>query len=109
MTIKFRYKKPDADVSQLIEHTVMNSDTDVRNTSDNFRFAAAVAQFGMLLRNSSFKQQSTYNSVLALAGSATTDDAGGYRKEFITLVQKAGNIAKVSSREETNDVSAISR
>lgn len=108
MTIKFRYKKPDADVSQLIEHTVMNNNTEVQNTSDNFRFAAAVAQFGMILRNSSFKQQSTYNSVLALAGSATENDAEGYRKEFITLVQKAGSLAKADGKNN-NDVSAISR
>ncbi|MBX2924608.1 MAG: von Willebrand factor type A domain-containing protein [Chitinophagaceae bacterium] len=107
MTIKFRYKKPDADISELIEYTVKDSNTAVRNTSDNFRFAAAVAQFGMLLRNSGFRQNSSFNSVLALAGSATAGDTEGYRKEFISLVQKAGSLVKV--KIEDTDISMSSR
>ncbi|MBX3255463.1 MAG: von Willebrand factor type A domain-containing protein [Chitinophagaceae bacterium] len=95
MTIKFRYKKPDADVSRLIEHTVKDNNTDVQNTSDNFRFAAAVAQFGMLLRESGFRQKSSFNNVMALAGSAVDNDAEGCREEFISLVQKAGSLAKI--------------
>ncbi|MGN6439560.1 MAG: YfbK domain-containing protein [Agriterribacter sp.] len=89
MTIKFRYKEPDAKKSRLMEHVVMDSRGKWQNTSDNFRFAAAVAQFGMLLLNSEFKQQSSYDNVLLLANAATGDDTEGYRNEFIQLVQKA--------------------
>lgn len=94
MTIKFRYKKPDGDVSKLIVHPVTDNNVSLVNTSDNFRFAAAVAQFGMLLRHSAFAQQSSYNNVLSLANSAKGDDVEGYRKEFVELVQKAGSIVK---------------
>ena len=94
MTIKFRYKNPDADISKLIEQAVIDNHIALNNTSDNFRFAAAVAQFGLLLRNSEFKQNASFNNTLSLAGSALGNDEEGYRKEFIQLVQKAGGLAK---------------
>lgn len=99
--VKFRYKKPDGYKSILIDHPVANHIANIQSTSDNFRFAAAVAQFGMLLRNSPYKQGANYNSVLALAGAATGADEEGYRKEFIELVNKAGAmVKKEGSREE---------
>lgn len=91
MTIKFRYKKPDEQVSKLMEHVVTDSNNTWGNTSDNFRFTAAVAQFGMLLLNSEFKQQSSYDNVLSLASEAKGDDKEGYRSEFIQLVEKAAS------------------
>ena len=94
LNVKFRYKKPDGNTSRLIEHPVADQVVEIKNTSDNFRFAAAVAEFGMLLRNSQYKQGASYNNVLALAGSATGNDKEGYRKEFIELVNKAGGLAK---------------
>ena len=48
MTVKFRYKAPDGDVSKLIEHPVKDKQIPIAKTSDNFRFAASVAEFGML-------------------------------------------------------------
>jgi Ca-activated chloride channel family protein len=89
MNIKLRYKAPDSDVSKLIEHSVLNRQIAIENTSDNFRFTAAVAQLGMLLRNSEFKQKSSYENVLALANKSRDDDKEGYRSEFIQLVKKA--------------------
>ncbi|MFT3705510.1 MAG: von Willebrand factor type A domain-containing protein [Agriterribacter sp.] len=103
MNIKLRYKKPDGDVSRLLQHPVVDNGISISNTSDNFRFAAAVAQFGMILRNSSYKQQSSYNGVLALANSAKGNDEEGYRKEFIELVQKAGSIAKRDGDPKEDD------
>ena len=94
MTIKLRYKKPDSDKSQLLSQTVAGSNNSFSNTSNNFRFSAAVASFGMLLRNSEYKQQSSYDQVLQLARSAKGEDANGYRAEFIRLVQSAGTIVK---------------
>lgn len=87
MTIKFRYKEPDGDVSKLIVHPVTDKKISVDNTSENFRFASAVAQFGMLLRNSEFKADASYEKVLKLATGALGKDEEGYRAEFIKLVQ----------------------
>jgi len=92
MTIKLRYKKPDGDVSKLIVHPVTDSHIALANTSDNFRFSAAVASFGMLLRNSEFKQNASFQQVISLAKGAKGTDANGYRQEFITLVQAAGSL-----------------
>lgn len=94
MTVKFRYKQSDGDVSKLMEVPVMDKQTALQATSDNFRFAAAVAQMGLLLRNSSFKQQASYTSVLNLANGAIGTDKEGYRKEFVQLTQSAMTIAK---------------
>lgn len=92
MTIKLRYKKPDGDVSRLIVHPVTDSHLALASTSDNFRFSAAVAAFGMLLRNSEFKQNASFQQVISLAKGAKGADVNGYRQEFITLVQAAGSL-----------------
>ncbi len=94
MTIKLRYKKPDEDVSKLITHSVIDTHTELVNTSNNFRFSAAVAEFGLLLRSSEYKQQSTFNQVISLAKSSKGNDENGYRAEFIKLVQAATSLAK---------------
>lgn len=94
MTVKFRYKAPDADVSKLIEHPVKDNQIAIAKTSDNFRFAASVAQFGMLLRNSEFKSNASYSDVLALARKAKGSDEEGYRSEFVRLVESAQLLAK---------------
>jgi Ca-activated chloride channel family protein len=94
MTVKFRYKAPDGEVSKLIEHPVMDKQTTIAKTSDNFRFAASVAQFGMLLRNSEFKSNASYSDVLNLAKKARGNDEEGYRSEFIRLVESAQLLAK---------------
>jgi len=93
MTIKLRYKKPEGETSQLITHEVMDKETALVNTSDNFRFSAAVAEFGLLLRSSEYKQQASYNQVISLAKAAKGSDENGYRSEFIQLVQTATSLA----------------
>ena len=94
MTIKLRYKKPDENISSLITHAVRDTHTPLVNTSDNFRFSAAVASFGLLLRNSSFKQQASFEQTMSLAKSAKGDDRNGYRQEFIQLLGAARSIVK---------------
>ena len=94
MTIKLRYKKPDEDISKLIIHSVMDNHTELVSTSDNFRFSAAVAEFGLLLRSSEYKQQSLYSQVVNMAKGAKGIDDNGYRTEFIRLVQSATSLAK---------------
>ncbi|MEK7226178.1 MAG: von Willebrand factor type A domain-containing protein [Bacteroidota bacterium] len=96
LTVKFRYKAPDGDVSKLIEHPVKDKQIVIAKTSDNFRFAASVAQFGMLLRNSEFKSNASYADVLGLARKAKGNDEEGYRSEFIRLVESAQLLAKTN-------------
>lgn len=93
MNIKLRYKQPDGDVSSLIQHPVMDAQTGIEQTSNNFRFAAAVAEFGMLLRNSQYKGDGDYSMVRRLAGNALGSDIEGYRKEFLKLVSTASSIS----------------
>lgn len=86
LTVKIRYKQPDADTSTLLTKVVGSEDVTAA-PSDSFRFAAAVAEYAMLLRNSEFKGQSSYQAALALAESAKGKDEDGYRGEFIRLVE----------------------
>jgi Ca-activated chloride channel family protein len=85
-----------------MEVAVMDQQTAMQFTSANFRFAAAVAEFGMLLRNSSFKQQASYKEVISMATNAIGADKEGYRKEFLQLVQSANTIVKKAERKRKN-------
>ncbi len=87
MTLKIRYKDPNGSTSKLITSKV--GQTDVGKTTDNFKLAASVAEFGMLLRNSEFKEQSSYDEAIRLAKEAKGSDTYGYRSEYITLLEKA--------------------
>ncbi|HEY1112694.1 MAG TPA: von Willebrand factor type A domain-containing protein [Chitinophagaceae bacterium] len=100
MTVKFRYKAPEGGSSQLIEHPVMDKHIVFEKTGDNFRFAASVAQFGMLLRDSEFKGTSSFSRVARVAGGAKGKDTEGYRKEFIKLVKKAALIKGLDEEED---------
>jgi Ca-activated chloride channel family protein len=87
MTIKFRYKKPDGAVSKLIVHPLVDKNTSLKNTSDNFRWATAVAAFGMILRESEYVNDYSCRDVYNLASSARGLDENGYRIEFINMVK----------------------
>jgi Ca-activated chloride channel family protein len=89
LTLKLRYKQPDGDESILMEYPVLDEALPLDQTSDNFRFSAAVAEFGMLLRDSAFKGDATYQDVRELARSAMGEDETGYRLEFLQLVETA--------------------
>jgi Ca-activated chloride channel family protein len=88
LTVKLRYKEPDGEKSRLIVHPLKDSDIALARASHNFKFSAAVASFGMLLRDSKFKGDASYDSVLALARESKGQDFFGYRAEFIQLVEK---------------------
>jgi len=94
MTVKFRYKAPDGDVSKLIEHPLKDKQIAITKTSDNFRFAASVAEFGMLLRNSEFKAAASFDNIIKMAKKAKGNDEEGYRSEFIRLAESAQLLAK---------------
>ncbi|MEN8816375.1 MAG: YfbK domain-containing protein, partial [Nonlabens sp.] len=83
-TVKLRYKKPDGEKSMLMEF-VQNNKTS--RADDNMQFAAAVAMFGMQLRNSSYYNETTLEDVVQLAKKGKGKDKNGYRAEFIRLVE----------------------
>jgi Ca-activated chloride channel family protein len=94
MTIKFRYKKPDEDVSKLIVHPLTDGNTPLENTSENFRWSATVAGFGMLLRESEYVKNFSYDQVIEMAQGAKGKDEEGYRIEFINMAKSFGMVAK---------------
>ncbi|MEC5147335.1 von Willebrand factor type A domain-containing protein [Chitinophaga sp. 212800010-3] len=89
LTVKLRYKQPDASQSQLMEKVLPYNNHEIDEAPEDFRMAAAVAAFGQLLRHSEFKGNATYDQVLNWAGKARGNDPEGYRAEFIQLVKKA--------------------
>jgi Ca-activated chloride channel homolog len=89
LTVAVRYKEPDGDESRLIEAPVVDRDQTFENASTDQRFAAAVAGFGMLLRDSPYKGSTTFDSVLRIGEASQGADAGGYRQEFLELVRRA--------------------
>lgn len=89
MTVKLRYKQPDGDVSRLITEIVAAADFKSITSGGNIGFASAVAEFGLLLRDSKFKGTSSYDDVLKRAKEFRGRDTEGYRAEFIRMVEKA--------------------
>jgi Ca-activated chloride channel family protein len=89
LTLKLRYKNPKQDQSQLLSVPVKDKHLKLTNTSNNFRFSASVAGFGLMLRESQYKGDLTYNEILKMAQNAVGSDKEGYRSEFIQLVEKA--------------------
>ncbi|MCB1208780.1 MAG: VWA domain-containing protein [Verrucomicrobiales bacterium] len=89
MTVKLRYKKPDGNVSQLIEVPVKDEGKKLKAASREFKFTASVAGFGLLLRDSAYKGQLTWDSIRQLAREGKGPDKNGYRGEFLQLIEKA--------------------
>ena len=87
LTVKLRYKEPDAAKSQRLDLPVFAGASTVAKASDNFRFAAAVAEFGLLLRASDYKGKATYAQSIELAKGAKGKDVNGYRLELIKMME----------------------
>jgi Ca-activated chloride channel homolog len=92
MTVKVRYKNPKESKSLLIVKAVKSNNSDFSEASDNLQFAASVAEFGMLLRDSEFKQESTFDQLIEISQASRGEDVEGYRSEFIRLVKLANQI-----------------
>jgi Ca-activated chloride channel homolog len=97
-TVKIRYKQPDADKSVQLEEVVKDTHIALEKTSENFRFSAAVAEFGLLLRGSDFKGSANYEQVINLAKNAFGKDSEGYRAEFLKLVKTTKLLDKTNNR-----------
>jgi Ca-activated chloride channel family protein len=89
LTVKVRYKEPQEDRSRVLEFPLIDRPQVFDQASEDFRFAAAVAAFGMLLRESPHRGSASFDSVLEIAQSSLDKDPLGYRKEFVELVQRA--------------------
>jgi Ca-activated chloride channel family protein len=96
MTVKLRYKEPDGDVSKLITHAITKSEIKDEPAGD-FAFASAVAEFGMLLRGSEFKANSSYDHVKTAVKANLGEDKFGFRAEFATLAETAGTLDNTSA------------
>ncbi len=87
LTLSLRYKKPDESTSRLIVHPLRDQRVPLQASSDNFRWSAAVAAYGMVLRNSEHKGSADLDLVLKLASGAKGADLEGYRADFLKMVQ----------------------
>ncbi len=92
LIVKLRYKKPDEDISKLMELPVSAQSIAYKQASGQFRLAAAVATFGMILSDSKYKGESDFTLVRSLASSAVGNDPEGYRREFLQLCDKASKL-----------------
>ena len=93
LTLKLRYKEPEGDTSKLLTYTVSDSNASAMASSENLRFASAVAEFGMLLRDSKHKGDASYDEVRPLASKSIGRDYEGYRRDFLTMIGAAQGLA----------------
>lgn len=93
-TIKLRYKLPNEEQSKFISQVINSNPFAGSETSNNYRFAASVAEFGMLLRDSEYKGSASFASSIELAKGAKGDDALGYRADYIKLLETAELLKK---------------
>jgi Ca-activated chloride channel family protein len=92
-TVKLRYKAPRGDTSEKIELPITDTDTPLAKTTDAYRFSAAVAGFGMLLRNSRHAGKASYSQLRELAQGSLGQDSRGYRREFVKMLDTAAGLA----------------
>jgi Ca-activated chloride channel family protein len=89
LTLKLRYKQPDGDTSQLVEFPVIDNETTFQDADHDARFAAAVASFGMQLRQSEYSGHWNMQNVIDVANDAKGEDMSGLRTEFVEMAEAA--------------------
>ncbi len=92
LTLSLRYKEPESDESTLREHVLQQKAKKFRQASPDLQFAAAVAAFGMLLRDSNHRGSATFAKVEEIASTVLGSDPRGYRTEFLDLVRIADTL-----------------
>lgn len=100
LTVKVRYKAPQGKKSQLLQAVLQPGAKPISECPADFRLAASVAQFGMLLRNSPHAGKSSFDDAVKLAVSAKGDDPEGYRAEYIQLLKKAQALSASVAKED---------
>jgi len=96
--LRIRYKKPDGQVSQLISQPIYKEDirTDLKESSEHFKFSAAVAAFGQYLRDGKYLNDFSLDNILSLASHSLQTDSFGYRQEFMNLVRLAKSLSEIT-------------
>lgn len=92
LLVKLRYKSIDSEVSNKLEQSVTDNNTD--NVSQDFRFASSVAMMGLLLRDSKYKADATYDKLIEQANQGMNNDDLGYRREFVRIAKTAKGMSK---------------
>lgn len=100
MNLKLRYKQPTGSKSQLISTAIADKNRSIQSATDNLKFSAAVAMYGMVLRDSDYKGKATFNQVLDLADQAKGKDPQGYRTAFMQLVERSQTLQQAKARTE---------
>ncbi|ABW29190.1 vWA domain-containing protein [Acaryochloris marina] len=100
MNLKLRYKQPTGSKSQLISTAIADKNRSIQSATDNLKFSAAVAMYGMVLRDSDYKGKATFNQVLDLADQAKGKDPQGYRMAFMQLVERSQTLQQAKARTE---------
>jgi Ca-activated chloride channel family protein len=94
LTVKLRYKQPSGDTSKLLSVPLRDASRPIDNASEDLRFAAAVAEFAQLLRESEHKGNASFDQVVDLASRSLGRDPNGHRAEFLYLVKTARGMPK---------------
>ena len=92
MLVKLRYKQIDSDISAKVEMAVIDDEGD--NVSQDFRFAASVSMMGLLLRDSKYKADASYDKLIELANQGLNNDDLGYRREFVRIAEAAKGLSR---------------
>lgn len=101
LTVKLRYKAPDGETSQRIEVPLEAPEiTDFAEASPDFRFASAVAAFGMKLRGSPDAGEIGWSEIQSIVRGSLGEDPGSYRAEFLTLIEKVSHLAPPAPTED---------
>jgi Ca-activated chloride channel family protein len=95
--VKLRYKAPAGERSLLLTHEIADR---VTEPSIDFTFASAVAGFGMILRESEHRGSVTLDQVIALANDGSGPDEGGYRADFVRIVERFRDLRIVASPDD---------
>jgi Ca-activated chloride channel homolog len=93
LTLKLRYKEPEKDASKLMVAPVTDTGRKFTQATDDFKFASAVAEFGLILRDSPYKGTASFADVQKLAQGNRGRDIEGYREEFLKLVERARSLS----------------
>jgi Ca-activated chloride channel family protein len=91
--MKLRYKAPQGDTSELLEWALGARSVEFDKAPRDVRFAAAVAEYGMLLRHSKFAGNASFSHVIATANDSLGQDLDGYRADFLDLARRAANLS----------------
>lgn len=100
LTLKVRYKHPDKNRSVKVDLPVQGKLVPFAKSTTDHRFATAVAEFGLLLTNSTHKGNASFENVIKTAASAKGKDDDGYRAEFINLVRLAMKLEGITEKKE---------